>query len=469
MAWDAGRGYARGAQEHGTQLASFTDWNKWLENYDEEEEALSRAESKRNRKVSLQGGDSNSGRGMMRTASQVTDVGRSPLTLPPRAAPPAPRRAGRRNMVEDPVQLGASQIMLHAPTPSDQARCARLRRPACYSPNLPRLTIPDVKDDRMQLFFQQIVEHLNAMEIRTGIAPPPVSPQLQSVPPSIPITSLDFGRPLVQQQPVYDLNRGAHSPREPLAPVYGSTPSNVENMRHESTHHAGQFGELCKENGRYHGPNSVTVVKKSSLRNNDTSARKQPPRVQIVEPSPRKLQRKESVEPSTPTPTPTMAVSPVWSDSSFTLPSTTLAGECVQIQASELSAIVRARCVYDSGRMQADAGGYWSGSASRSSLTLSKGSGILECRFDETRDPTVTVMKAVRFRVEVREATAGFQVALQLVQEKGTSSSFQTICEQLRSVWELDFVRQQMGVHSPLFSPDATDRGRFTEMMVYPD
>ena len=451
--------------------------NKRLENYDEEEEALSRAESKRSRKVSLQGGDSNSGRGMVRTTSQATDLGRSPSTLPPRAAPPTPRRAGRRNMVEDLVQLGAPQIVLHAPTPP-RPGTVRSPSPSHYSPptsplspSLPPLTVPDVKDDKMQLFFQQIVEHLNAMEIRAGMASPPVSPQLQSVPPSIPITSLDFGRPLVQQQPVYDLNRGAHNPRDPLAPVYGSTASNVENMRHDSTHHAGQFGELDKENGRYHGPNSVTVVKKSSLRNNDTNARKQPLRVQIVEPSPRKLQRKKSVETSTPTPT--MTVSPAWSDSSFTLPSTPRRrwlGNVFKFKPASYQLL----SAHDAFTTREECRRLLVGIGVKVVLTLSEGSGILKCRFDETKDPAITVMKAARFRVEVREATtqqarAGFQVALQLVQEKGASSSFQTICQRLRSVWELDFVRPQMGVHSPLFSPDTTDGGRFTEMMVYPD
>ena len=426
--------------------------NAGLENYDEEEEAMARAGRKRSRKASSQGGDTNGDQGMVRTTSQATDLGRSPSTLPPRAAPPTPRRAVRRNMVEELVQLGAPQIVLHSPTPP-RPGTTHSPSPSRYSsstsplsPNLPALMVPDVKDDKMQLFFQQIVEHLNAMEIRAGMTSAPASPQLQSSP----ITSIEFGR----QRQVYDLNRGAHSPRNPLAPVYGST---VENMRHDLSH-AGQFGELDKENVYYHGANAGGIVKKSSLRNQDTSARRQPLRVQIVEPSPRKLQRKKSIETSTPT----MEVSPAWSDSSFTLPSMPRRrwlGNVFKFK----PASYRLLSVHDAFTSREECRRLLVGIGVKVVLTLSEGSGVLKCRFDETRD--LAAIKAVKFRVEVREATvqqarAGFQVALQLIQERGASSSFQIICQRLRSVWELDFVRPPMGVHSPMFSP---------EMMVYPD
>ncbi|KAH0836331.1 hypothetical protein J3R83DRAFT_7883 [Lanmaoa asiatica] len=68
----------------------------------------------------------------------------------------------------------------------------------------------------------------------------------------------------------------------------------------------------------------------------------------------------------------------------------------------------------------------------------------------------------------MQQARAGFRVTLQLIQERGASSSFQIICQRLRSVWELDFVRPPMGVHSPMFSPEIEAGGRFTEM-VYSD
>lgn len=439
--------------------------NARLENYGEEEGAMARAGRKKSRKVSSQGGDANINQGMVRTSSQATDLGRSPSTLPPRAAPPTPRRAVRRNIVEELAQLGAPQIVLQSPTPP-RPGATHSPSPSRYSssnsplsPNLPPLTIPDVKDDKMQLFFQQIVEHLNAMEIRAGIASAPASPQLQSRQPSTPLTSMEFERQR-QRPPVYGLDRETHNHRDSVAQVYGST---VGHMRHElSSQHAGQFGELDKENR----PNMNGVVKKSSLRNNDTSSRRQPLRVQIVEPSPRKLERKKSIETSTPT----MTVSPAWSDSSFTLPSTPRRrwlGNVFKFKPASYQLL----SVHDAFTSREECRRLLVGIGVKVVLTLSEGSGVLKCRFDETKDPAI--IKAVRFRAEVRETTmqqvrAGFRVVLQLIQERGASSSFQIICQRLRSVWELDVVRPPMGVHGPLFSPEMEEGGRFTEM-IYPD
>ena len=453
--------------------------NTRLENYDEEEEVTARAGRKKSQKASSQGRDPNasSDKGIVRTTSQATDLGRSPSMLPPRAAPPTPRRAIRRNnMLEELSQLGAPQIVLHSPTPPRPAGTHSPSSSAQYStpstsplsPNLPALTIPEVKDEKMQLFFQQIVEHLNAMELRAGVTSAPPSPQLQPAPPSTPLTSMEFERQR-QRQPVYDLNREAHglNYRDLLAPVYGSTSPNTENLRHGSARHTGQFAELDKENEHYHGAKSTSLVKKSSLRNNDASSRRQPLRVQIVEPSPRKLHRKKSIETSTPT----MSVSPAWSDSSFALPSTPRRrwlGNVFKFKPVNYQLL----SVHDAFTSREECRRLLVGIGVKVVLTLSEGSGILKCRFEETRDPTA--LKAVRFRVEIREATtqqarAGFQVALQLIQERGASTSFQIICQRLRSVWELDFTRPPMGVHSPMFSPETTRGGRFAEMMVYPD
>lgn len=440
--------------------------NAHLENYDEEEEAMVRARTKKSQKVTSESEDVNdSDQGMVRTTSQATDLGRSPSTLPPRAAPPTPRRAVRRNMAEGLAQLDAPRIVLQSPTPprpgtTHSPSPSRYSSPTSpLSPNLPPLTIPDVKDDKMQLFFQQIVEHLNAMEIRAGMASTPASPQPQFRAPSTPLTSIEFGR---QRQPVYDLNREAHILRDALAPVYGSTSSNVESTQQELSRHAGQFGELDKENERYHGANTNGIVKKSSLRNNDASSRRQPLRVQIVEPSPRKLQRKKSIETSTPM----MTVSPAWSDSSFTLPSTPRRrwlGNVFKFKPASYQLL----SVHDAFTSREECRRLLVGIGVKVVFTLSEGSGVLKCRFHETKDPVV--IKAVRFRVEVREATvqqsrAGFQVALQLIQERGASSSFQIMYQRLRSVWELDFVRPPMGVHSPMFSPEMAEGGRFSEM-----
>ncbi|KAF9219816.1 Pkinase-domain-containing protein [Gyrodon lividus] len=394
--------------------------SKHLENYEEEEEMMARAK-KKSRKTSSSNGKERLD--MARTTSQATDLGWSPSMLPPRAAPPTPRRAGRGNIDDEYLHVDAPQITLHLPTPPRPGTGMHSPSPSRYSspslplsPNLPTITVPDIKDDKMQQFFQQIVEHLNAMEMHTGIASG--SPQLRS----------------------------RHHPGGTSAPP--STPVSMESakqrqqiMRHELSIHRGQFGELDKENANYLSVNGPGIMKKSSLRNNDTESRRPPLRVQIIEPSPRKL-RKKSFETTTPT-----AVSPAWSDSSFTLPSTPRRrwlGNVFKFKPASYQLL----SVHDRFTSREECRRLLVGIGMKVILTHAEGNGVLKCRFDEVRDPAgvLAVIKAARFRVEIRTATtqqamAGFQVALHLIQERGTSSSFQMACQRLRSVWELDLMR----------------------------
>ncbi|KIK99345.1 hypothetical protein PAXRUDRAFT_132278 [Paxillus rubicundulus Ve08.2h10] len=401
--------------------------SKHLENYDGEEEVAARA--KKNSKTASTNAEER--QGVTRTTSQATDLGWSPSMLPPRAAPPTPRRAGGRNLDDSPL-----------------------------SPNLPAITVPDIKDDKMQQFFHQIVEHLNAMEMRTGMTNG--SPQLRS-------RHYSGGTATSPSTPVYDSNRGWRSPsnqREPLSPAFGAIP-NGEIMRHELSLHRGQFGELDKENTNSLNADGPSVIKKSSLRNHTTEVRRPPLRVQIIEPSPRKLRRKKSFE--------TTTVSPAWSDSSFTLSSTPRRrwlGNVFRFKPASYQLL----SVHDRFTSREECRRLLVGIGIKVVLTHAEGDGVLKCRFDEARDPAGALagIKATRFRVEVREVTkqqgmAGFQVALHLVQERGASSSFQVVCQRLRDVWELDLMRTLAGVHSPMFSPAMTDGGRFADMLAYPD
>ncbi|KAF8840829.1 Pkinase-domain-containing protein [Paxillus ammoniavirescens] len=450
--------------------------SKHLENYDDEEEVAARAK-KTSRKTSSTNAEDR--QGVTRTTSQATDLGWSSSMLPPRAAPPTPRRAGRRNLDDEYLHAGPPQITLHSPTPPRPGAGMHSPSPSRYSspssplsPNLPAITVPDIKDDKMQQFFHQIVEHLNAMEMRTGMASG--SPQLRSrlhsggtaTPPSTPV-SMEFAK---QRQQVYDSNRGSRSPsnqREPLSPAFGAALSNGEIMRHELSFHRGQFGELDKENTNHLSANGPGVMKKSSLRSHDTEVRRPPLRVQIIEPSPRKLRRKKSFD--------TTTVSPAWSDSSFTLPSTPRRrwlGNVFRFKPASYQLL----SVHDRFTSREECRRLLVGIGVKVVLTHAEGNGVLKCRFDEARDPAGVLagIKATRFRVEVREVMrqqgmAGFQVALHLVQERGASSSFQVVCQRLRDVWELDLMRAPAGVHSPMFSPAMTDGGRFADTLVYPD
>lgn len=411
--------------------------------------------------------------GITRTISQATDLGRSPSMLPPRAAPPTPRRAGRKNHDDGYPQAGAPQITLHSPSPPRAGTAAYLPSPSRISSpnmplspvvdslNLPAITVPDLKDDKMQQFFHQIVEHLNAMEIRAAMAG--ATPLLRSglypgttaAPPSTP-ASVEFTK---QRQRAYDSQYGSTSSsdtREPLSPAMS-----------DSEMHHGQFGELGKEN-QYLSVNGTGIMKKSSLRSNDTDSRRTPLRVQIIEPSPRKLRRKKSFDTHT-------MVSPAFSDSSFSLPSTPRRrwlGNVFKFKPASYHLL----SVHDGFTSREECRRLLVGLGVKVLLTHAEGTGVLKCKFDEVKDPASVqaVVKAVRFRVEVQKPTtqqamAGYQVAMHLIQEKGASSSFQMLYYRLKRVWELDISRTPMGAHSPMFSPALTDGGRFSETLVYVD
>lgn len=84
----------------------------------------------------------------------------------------------------------------------------------------------------------------------------------------------------------------------------------------------------------------------------------------------------------------------------------------------------------------------------------SLGPGVLKCVLDDMSDPAgvMAVVRAVRFRVEVHrpttaQATAGFAVAVHLVQEKGSLASFKLIFNRLRREWDLDAAKGPWAGH----------------------
>ncbi|KAG1728060.1 Pkinase-domain-containing protein [Suillus paluster] len=433
--------------------------DKRLENYDEEEELANR---KRRKKKST----THEPQGM--NSSQALYLARAPSFLPPRAAPPTPRRAAGRTLPllhrdnSDYVQLGGPRITLCSPTPPRPGADFRSPlssyitsltsplSPTLGSTNLPAIEVPELKDDKMQHFFQQIVEHLNAMEARTA-GTSRLGLGTSSAPPT-PVNT-EFGK---CQKGNAAQNRGYSSPREIITDA---------DMRRERR---SQFGEADKENLSL-GVSGPGIMKKSSLRSNDGD-RRPALRVQIIEPTPNKLRKKSGGD------TPA-AVSPAFSDSSFTLPSTPrrrwldsvfrFKPVTYQLMSTHDAFTTREECR----RMLVNMG-------VRVVLTHAENVGILKCRTDEPKDQSglLPVMKSVRFRVEVQRPTpvqiaTGYQVALHLIQERGASSSFQAIHYRLRRNWELDIPRMLMAPTSPLFSPTETDMGgyEFGERLVYAD
>jgi serine/threonine protein kinase len=433
-------------------LAEYRD--KHLENYDVEEDFAHR---KSRKNVST----ANERHGMTRTASQGRYLARTPSFLPPRATSPTPREESSRTLRRedsDYVHLSAPRISLHSPShsatdpyspplPSYLTSLTSPLPPTLGSANMPAIQVPELNDDRMQHFFQQIVDHLNAIEVRTAGMPHLILGASSA--PSMP-DSTESGK----RQKERTAQSGDHSSHHEIlsdADVRGGRQS--------------QFRDV-KENISL-GGSGAAILKKSSFRSSD-GERRSSLRVQIIEPSPNKLRKKSGGD--------TETSSPALSDSSFTLLSPRrrwldsvfkFKPVTCQLLSTRDGFTTREECH----RMLVNLG-------VRVVLRYPESAGVLKCRADATKNLTglLPALKSLRFRVEVQRPTsvqiaAGYQVVLHLTQETGSASSFQSIVNRLRRNWQLDTPRMLTAPHFPLFSHRETDLGgcEFNERLVYAD
>lgn len=425
---------------------------KHLEDYDEEEELITQEREKKGNKLD----DPFSG--LKRTTSQATDLGRPLPTLPPRAEPPTPNRAKRIDCDENFLKTSDMETAPYIPPlpPLDTSLHPLLPPLLTLSPKpeLPELIIPATNDEKMYEFFHRIVERLNAMEHHTGITTLVSSAQdvlpygrTAASPPNL--GDSEVQRPDETQDPLYT----PYSTKQDVSLAARTAGSNGQTWR-EMGLGRGQFGELGKEN-QYLSVNAHGIIKKSSLRSNDTESRRAPLHVQIIEPSPSKLQRKKSFD--------TPLFSPAFSDSSFSLPATPRRrwlGGVFRFKPTNYELL----SIHDTIISRDECRRLLAGIGVQVTLTYADESGVLKCKFDEVRDASGThvVIRAVRFRVETEEPTlpqalAGYRVSLHFIQEKGASSSFQTIYHRLRRMWELDVPRTPGREQSPLYSPVLTE------------
>ena len=376
---------------------------KHLEDYDEEEEIIAQAQKKKigkNKAEELP-------RRVGRTSCQAADLG-SPTHLPPRADPPTPRRA--RRSFGDPLQANALQILLQSDEPSSPPRPNTRRHSA--------LTVPTKGDqDTMYEFFHQIVERLNAMEPYTNTATPPMQ--------------TDHG----------PVQRSASASLDDMALLWEPNSSRQDGPHTISAAASGndvfrRFTEADKENQPVH-VNPPGILRRSSLRSSGAELKRPIPRVQIIEPSPpRRLQRKKSFT--------TSIFSPVLLDRTPSLLSKRWLSSVFRFKPATYELL--STCNAFTSREECR--GLLSGLGIQVSLSHAEEAGVLKCKFDGIENPrgVLPVLKFVRFRVEMQQPTtpqalAGYQVALRFIQEKGASSSFQTVYHRVRRMWELDVPR----------------------------
>ena len=422
---------------------------KHMEEYDEEEEARHR---RRRRKYGSALKPPTTPGGMRRTSSRTTNLGQP--------SPPSPShvdavllRAGQdvRSSDSNP-QLDAPRITLRSPTTSP-AKSSTPHSPsldqftAPTSPisqmlealRMPPLTVPEGPDANMKEYIDELGARLLQLQMAysNGIfvsAPPKLmGSNVQNAPapastPSIVSPGIVSG----MRNAMGTISRNNHlladyglgitngtkplSIRRPYAQLNPTVETNKENWSHQR----GAQGIAHKSSLRTGGG-----VKRPSLR------------VQIVEPSETERTTMKKLKDSNP-------VSPAFSDSSFTLPSTPRRSWFGEVFRFKPTSFVL-HSVHDAYTSREECRRMLVGLGIRVMLAHAEGLGLLKCKLDEVRDPAgmTALVKAVKFRVEVHrphvsQSNTGYEVTLHLIQEKGASSSFQAVYARLRKNWDLD-------------------------------
>ena len=424
-----------------------------LENYDEEEETITSIPNTYHKRTSI------------RPAS--------PLRGPdvPRPSPPTPSR-----VLKSRVKAPVPEITLHSASPNKRSPytspITNYGPTPAVSPvvpgspiweafNLPPLNVPEMQDTRIQQFFQQVVDHLNVMNLRANDLASPAASTNTSWPPTpgaysdvtgfsttpssfVPTpVSADFDQrfPRVFNPP----SPRTHQDRflSPLAtPMAGAVEVFREDTeplalrRHSTRTRTKQSAD--KENRVYE-----PLVKKSSLKKSHGKKTKSDRRVRVLEPTENKLRKRASTYDVS---------SPLVSDAEMCLddglPTETIPRKGFFGLFGLKPTILSLFSVHDPFTTQKECRRLLEKMGVRVSVPHSADLGLLKCRLEEIRDPAgvMGVVKPVRFRVEIRKAsdTQGLSVCvdghglvLALVQEKGAASSFKAIFARLKRDWEL--------------------------------
>ncbi|KAH9027927.1 kinase-like domain-containing protein [Lactarius hengduanensis] len=407
-----------------------------------------------------------------RKRASVTLPAPDQSNIPLRASPPTPRRArggaflgsvSDNEGVLTPGLLAPQYLYTPAPTsatPTPTGPNFLSALPTPFSPNFPptpnipispninplspdsplwstlNMTplpdVPEMQDEKVQQFFQQIVEHLNVMQQHAATASvnsAVLSPYLNQPPTPEGLGILGSGATETVNGNVTKPLSVRRTLRKP-APL--QLKSDKENTGEEHTEMA----------------HKSSLKSKNPVRKVLTDRR-----VQIVEPSSVLKRKKSTKEASAGDPPPASPLTPTWFGNLFKLK---------PVSFSLLS-------VHDPHTSREECKRILHGLGVRVVLIHADELGILKCRLDDIADPAAVagVAKAVRFRVEVHAAseaqeTAGYQTVLQLLQEKGAASSFRLVYGKLRREWDLD--APKIPLLAP--SPGLTDgSGMFADLL----
>lgn len=362
--------------------------------------------------------------------------------LPHRSGPPTPRRARRQDHpmssstmtfvhVQKPGQ-SAPTISLSLPSPERTTPATLLE--ADSREDLSIVAAPDLEDEKIRAFFQQVANHLNVLQARTISAHSPEfnneSPPVLQLP-EMPSTNLLWGSRNANIVDPFDDPPFGRSSIRPL-----SLGRKNDNQKSSNKRHAGG-----KENA-HHFTESDLINRQSppahSLRLADTR------NVPVLDTTPVTLRKPDQLLLSNPpasphfseagssftTSSPKSWNSPKrWLDNVFkfkTATYTLLSTHDINTTRSECRRLL----------MELDL---------LVSIDDSEKLGVLKCRSVDPQGGNQTQQgtKSLKFRVEMQWPTPrlcheGYLVSLNFVQEKGSLEAFKGIFQQVSRSWSLD-------------------------------
>lgn len=344
----------------------------------------------------------------------VTDDGTghpSTSTLPPRAAPPTPRRATSHNVPRDSNSSVGSitrrkgrlttELEHFTDDPSSPNTPAS---PHLWDPlNLPQIEVPPVQDERMQVFLSQIVDHLNALQAHVSCPTPPA--------PGPPLLASMATQPLIIRKPTRPTGETSNLPRGKENIVMDGEYLMIERLD--------LTADTCRTPAR---------MRKISIQEHAKSKGK--------------LRKRPS----------NGAVSPGYSDCvSTTATSPFPPWSTTSSKQSWLSSVFKSRSVahtifstHSATTSRSECRRLLMEMDIRVVLEDSESLGVLRCRFADAGNGSFfggsSRMKSVRFRVEVKpyDGSADYIVSLQFVHEKGSMGTFKEVFRMLNKRWTLD-------------------------------
>ena len=346
----------------------------------------------------------------------------------------------------DDVRVGESPIspmsLLQDPVCDEKPKNVPPRSP--LPEHLPQITVPELDDPILQVFFQQIADHLHVLQAR--------SPD--------PNTSAAHGAPLpkaiveTNSHPTGLLRSSNHQENGHSSQCYfsengeGGTKPLTLRRKSNKRHHTYLTDTIDKENMLGNTAPDMLTARPGSSRQGATSAKGHRTQILTVSASTRssKLQKADP-KPISSTPFP-------GTRSSFPLPSPPELGSSPKrswidnvFNFKPATFTLLSRCDVHTTRnecrrllVEMDL---------LVSLEESEKLGILKCRSNDIKNPsaTITGSKCIKFHVELQWPTPrlfrdGYHVSLLLVHEKGSLEAFKRLYQQLAREWNLDSIDQ---------------------------